>query len=66
MQLRIDDLVESWPDGLSLGEILRRRGDPADHVLVELNGAHVRRDELERTFPKEGDAIEVILPAHGG
>jgi len=66
MRLRIDDLVETWPDGLSLGEILRRRGDPAAHVLVELNGAHVRREALDRTFPKEGDAIEVILPAYGG
>ncbi|MBN1770403.1 MAG: MoaD/ThiS family protein [Deltaproteobacteria bacterium] len=66
MRLRIDDLEETWPDGLSLGEILRRRGDPADHVLVELNGVHVRRDELDRTFPKAGDAIEVLLPAHGG
>ena len=66
MRLRIDGLEDSWPDGLSVGEILRRRGDPADQVLVELNGSLVRRDELERTFPKEGDVIEVILPAHGG
>jgi len=66
MRLRIDGLEETWPDGLSLGEILRRRGDPADHVLVERNGLHVRRDALDETFPQDGDAIEVILPAHGG
>lgn len=66
MRLRIDGVDETWPDGLSLGEILRRRGDPVDHLLVEWNGLHVPRQTLDQTFPKDGDTIEVILPAHGG
>lgn len=66
MRLRIDDLEESWPDGLSLGDLLRRRGEAADHVLVERNGTLVRREDLDRTFPEDGDAIEIILPAFGG
>ena len=66
MRLIIDGLPADVPEGLSLLEILRRRGDPAGHVLVERNGRHVRLEDLSRTFPAEGDVIEVILPAVGG
>jgi sulfur carrier protein ThiS len=66
MRLTIDGLPADVPEGLSLLEILRRRGDPAGHVLVELNGRHVRFEELSKTFPVPGDVIEVILPAVGG
>ena len=66
MRLVIDGLNEEVPPGLSLLEILRRRGDPPGHVLVELNRRHVRLEELSRTYPNDGDVIEVILPAVGG
>ena len=66
MIVTIDGIGVDVPAGSSLGDILSSRGEPLDHVLVELNGRLVRSADLAAKILSEGDVIEVILPAIGG
>ena len=52
--------------GITLEGLLQAQKEPAEHVLVELNGEFVRPPELARQVLAEGDQVEIILPAFGG
>jgi thiamine biosynthesis protein ThiS len=54
------------PDGLSVTELLRREGEPEHHVLVEINHLFVPPAEHATRRLREGDRVEIILPAFGG
>jgi thiamine biosynthesis protein ThiS len=53
-------------DGLTVADLLAGAGEPADHVLVEVNGVYLppRRFAVQRLA--DGDRVEIILPAFGG
>lgn len=66
MRITVDGMKMEMSDGASLIDLLSGRGEPLDHVLVELNGRLVRKEDLYSTILSEGDEVEVILPAMGG
>lgn len=66
MKIVLDGEPERVADGLTVAGLLSARGEPAKHVLVEVNGELVRQAELQRRVLREGDRVEIILPAFGG
>ena len=48
-------------DGLTVAE-----GEPARHVLVEVDGEFVPPGQFEQRVLREGQRVEIILPAFGG
>lgn len=53
-------------EGATVSAVLAQEGEPADHVLVEINGAYCPPRRYENTRLTEGDRMEIILPAFGG
>ena len=53
-------------DGLTVAGLLEAEGEPAEHVLVELDGELVPPAQYARRVLVEGDRVELILPAFGG
>ena len=66
IEVTVDGFAEQLPPGLTLAELLQRRGDSPKSTIVEHNGAYVRADRLSDVSVAEGDRIEIILPAFGG
>ena len=66
MRLIINGLERQVRPGLTVAELLAAEQEPADHVLVEVNGAYVPAAEYLRLTLREGDRVELILPAFGG
>jgi len=51
---------------LTVSTLLADEGEPADHVLVEINGSYCPPRRHGATRLAEGDRVEIILPAFGG
>ena len=66
IRITVDGFAEVVPVGLNLAELLEVRGESAKITMVEHNGAYVRASELGEVEVKEGDRVEIILPAFGG
>ena len=66
MRVVIDGLQEDVPDTATISEVLRLRGEPTEHVIIELNGSFVRRENYHKITLKPGDRVEVVYPAFGG
>lgn len=66
MRVVIDGLQEDVPDTATLAEVLKSRGEPTEHVIIELNGSFVRRQNYHKVTLKQGDRVEVVYPAFGG
>jgi sulfur carrier protein len=62
----VDGLSEQIPAGLTLAELLERRGEPVKVVMAEHNGDYVPQARLATVRLEDGDRIEIILPAFGG
>ena len=52
--------------GMAIADLLRQEGEPASHVLVEVNRTFVSPGEHQDRVLVEGDDVEIILPAFGG
>lgn len=55
-----------FPEGTTVARLLAAQGEPADHVLVEVNGRFVAPGLHADHVLADGDRVEVILPAFGG
>lgn len=66
MKIVVDGEPAEVAAGLTVAGLLSARGEPAEHVLVELNGEFVPPGRFEHQVLAEGDRVEVILPAFGG
>ena len=53
-------------EGLTVAGLLEAEGEPAEHVLVEVDGEFVPPGKFAQRVLVEGDQVEVILPAFGG
>ncbi len=53
-------------DGLTVAGLLEAEGEPARHVLVEVDGEFVPPGQFEQRVLREGQRVEIILPAFGG
>ena len=66
MQIFVDGQPKEVPDGASVAQVLDLLDEPVNSILVEVNGAYVRRSDYPSRTLRAGDHLEVILPAHGG
>lgn len=66
MQITVNGMVKEVRDGLTVAELIAMEGEPADHVLVEINGVGLPFRRCGSRVLADGDRVEFILPAFGG
>lgn len=66
MKITVDGAPVEVRDGLTVAALLQQQGEPADHVLVEINQIFVPPAEHTTRVLAQGDEVEIILPAFGG
>jgi len=66
MQITMNGEPREVQDGATVRQILDAEREPAGHVLVEVNGAYVPHPRYDAWVLREGDRLEIILPAFGG
>lgn len=66
MQLQINGELRSFPEKLSLSELIVQLGMKQDRVAVELNLEIVPRGNWEATVLKDGDRLEIVHFVGGG
>jgi thiamine biosynthesis protein ThiS len=66
VRIILDGMEHEVPEGMTVLRLLEEEGEPVTHVLVELNGRHLRQHAYATTRLNENDRVEVILPAAGG
>jgi thiamine biosynthesis protein ThiS len=66
MRIILDGMEREVPESMTVLRLLEQEGEPVTHVLVELNGRHLRQHDYSTTLLEENDCVEVILPAAGG
>ena len=66
IRITVDGFPEDVPAGLDLAALLELRGEPAKVTIVEHNGRYVKAGDLPKMKLREGDRVEIILPAFGG
>ncbi|HEU5416012.1 MAG TPA: sulfur carrier protein ThiS [Candidatus Angelobacter sp.] len=66
MQLQINGELRSFPEKLSLSELIAQLGMKQDRVAVELNLEIVPRGNWEATVLKDGDKLEIVHFVGGG
>ncbi len=66
MQVMVNGEPRDVRAGLTLSELLEAEGEPASHVLVELNGQYLSARECRERILAGGDRVEIIHPAFGG
>jgi sulfur carrier protein len=66
MRVTVNGLERDVPDGLTVAGLLEQDQEPIAHVLVEVNGVYLPAARYEEQALREGDQVEIILPAFGG
>lgn len=66
MEIRINGAVESVPDGISLGELIRIKGMVPERVVIERNIEIVARENWAGVVLCVGDRIEIVSFVGGG
>lgn len=66
MRIVVDGLPENVPDGTTVLEVLKQRGEPTTHIIVEINGSFVHPQVYDKKTVQPGDRMEVVYPAFGG
>ena len=66
MRLWVNGQDRDLADGLTVSELLDLDGEPVSHVIVEINGVFLPRSRYAVQGLREGDRVEIILPAFGG
>ena len=66
MRIIVDGLPEHVPAGANVLDVLRQRGEPTTHIIVEINGLFVHPRVYGETKLSPNDRMEVVYPAFGG
>ena len=66
MRIVVDGLPEEVSDGATVSDVLKQRGEPTSHIIVEINGSFVHPRNYGDRIVRAGDTIEVVYPAFGG
>lgn len=66
LQIHVNGEPQAATPDQSLLSLLEQLSEPIDKAVVEHNGRYVRRADLAGVQLKDGDRVEVILPAFGG
>ena len=65
-RVTINGKVEELPAGLTIAELLERRGIHTTLVAVEHNGRILQREEFPRVTIAAGDTLEIVHFVGGG
>jgi len=65
-QVTINGKVEQLPAGLTVAQLLERRGIHTTLVAVEHNGRILQREAFPRTVIAAGDKLEIVHFVGGG
>ena len=65
-RVTINGKVEELPAGLTVAELLERRGIHTTLVAVEHNGRILQREEFTRVAIAGGDRLEIVHFVGGG
>jgi thiamine biosynthesis protein ThiS len=66
MRLIVNGIAKSVADGTGLLDLLAEEGIPPKAAIVEVNRKFVARADLDKHALRDGDQVELILPAFGG
>ncbi|MCP4365645.1 MAG: sulfur carrier protein ThiS [Planctomycetes bacterium] len=66
MRLRVNGETETYPDGITVRELLDSMGVSNRPVAVELNRKVIPRDKLGEKTLREDDSLEIITFVGGG
>ena len=66
MRIAVNGEEREVPEGISVGELVRRLGLAEAPVAVERNQRVVPRAEREATLLREGDRLELVTLVGGG
>jgi thiamine biosynthesis protein ThiS len=66
MLLTINGKQQSFPDSLTLAQLIEHLGMKGDRVAVELNREIVSRTEWSQTQLKDDDRLEIVHFVGGG
>lgn len=66
MRVMINGEERQLADGVTISVMLADEGEPADHVVVEINGVYCPPRRYNTVRLVEDDRVEIILPAFGG
>ena len=65
-RVTINGKVEELPAGMTIAELLERRGIHTTLVAVEHNGRILQREEFPRVTIAAGDTLEIVHFVGGG
>ncbi|MEE9487775.1 MAG: sulfur carrier protein ThiS [Candidatus Brocadiales bacterium] len=66
MRLRVNGETETYPDGITVKELLDSLGISNRPVAVELNRKVIPRDKLGEKTLREDDSLEIVTFVGGG
>ena len=66
MHISVNGETETYPDGISVRELLDSLGIGGRPVAVELNRKVIPRDKLSKRTLKEDDSLEIVTFVGGG
>ncbi|MEE9514660.1 MAG: sulfur carrier protein ThiS [Candidatus Brocadiales bacterium] len=66
MRLRINGETETYPDGITVRELLDSRGISNRPVAVELNRKVLPGNKLKEQTLREDDSLEIVTFVGGG
>ncbi len=66
MRLRVNGETETYPDGITVRELLDSMGISNRPVAVELNRKVIPRDKLGEKTLREDDTLEIVTFVGGG
>jgi thiamine biosynthesis protein ThiS len=66
IEIRANGEIRSVPPGTSVAGFLARHELDPDLVVVERNGAILRREDFDRTALASGDELEIVHFVGGG
>jgi thiamine biosynthesis protein ThiS len=64
--LTVNGSLRQALEPVTVADLLATEQEPAQHVVVEVNGRYVPRTAYADHVLSEGDRVEIILPAFGG
>ena len=66
MTVTVNGAERTFPDGITLGQLVRELGLEKNPIAVELNLQVVPRDRHGETRLSEGDRLEIVTLVGGG
>ena len=66
MTVTVNGAERTFPDGITLGQLVRELGLEKNPIAVELNRQVVPRDRHGETRLSEGDRLEIVTLVGGG